>query len=95
MLGDKSLAGPGCSVPWGPGWSPWRAGGRHRVETSEESHVPCPAGEPEPNWKWMSEQAVNPEDLASNRIKTMGQKGTSSNENMSQCHYLWDHLINC
>ena len=70
-------------------------GGGHRGETSEESHVPCPAEELEPNWKWMSDQAVNPEDLASNGIKTMGQKGTSSSDNMSQCHYLWDHLINC
>ena len=62
--------------PLGPRVEPGRVKGGHR-EISEEIHVLCPAAELELNWKWMSNQVVNPEALASNGIKAMGQKGTS------------------
>ena len=51
-------------------------GERGHRDISEEIRVLCPAAELELDWKWMSNQVVDPEALASNGIKATGQKGT-------------------
>ena len=62
--------------PLGPRVEPGRVKGSHR-EISKEIRVLCPAADLELNWKWILNQVVDPEALASNGIKATGQKGTS------------------
>lgn len=67
--------------------------GSHSGKASEEIHILCPVGEPGPSWKWMSNQAVNPEALASNGIKPTAKKGGQAMK-INPCPYLWEHLVN-